>query len=71
MSPEIITSPRRPLSRREAAAYLQCSYSTLAKWALTPGKGPKFYRTAPHSGLVWYRVEDLDAFVESRAVRPS
>ena len=57
------------MSRRQAAEFLGVKISTLAKWATVPGKGPRYSRSATHRGHVWYRVEDLERFVESRAVR--
>jgi hypothetical protein len=60
--------PLRPMTRREAAEFLSCSEQTLANWARVPGRGPRFSRSADHGGKVWYRVADLVAYLESRAV---
>jgi hypothetical protein len=68
MSPATATTIRPPLSRREAAEFLGVACSTLAKWATVPGKGPRYSRSATRRGHVWYRVEDLERFVESRTV---
>lgn len=63
-----ISQPTRPLTRNEAAEFLQIAPETLAKWATIPGKGPRYYRSAPRRGRVWYRLEDLEQFVSSRSV---
>ena len=65
------TDPRPPLSRDEAAKFLGVSPETLAKWAAIPGKGPRYYRSGPFRGRCWYRLEDLERYVESRAVSNS
>jgi hypothetical protein len=67
-STAIISEPRRPLTRRQAAEFLNVAPATLAKWAAIPGKGPRYYRSAPRRGRVWYRLEDLETYVSSRAV---
>lgn len=68
MTPATAPDIRPPLSRRQAAAFLNIHPETLARWSATPGKGPRYYRSGPSRGRVWYRVEDLERFIESRAV---
>jgi hypothetical protein len=68
-TPALPATLRPPLDRKAAAAYLSVSVATLAKWAGQPGKGPRYSRSSDRRGCVWYRVEDLDEFVERRAVR--
>ena len=63
------TAPRPPLTRREAAEFLRIKPSTLAKWAQTPGKGPRYSRSADHRGCVWYSLDELEVFLERRSVR--
>lgn len=55
----------RPMSREEAAAYLGTSANTLAGWAARR-IGPRYSRSGSRRGKVWYRVADLDAWLESR-----
>jgi hypothetical protein len=55
----------RPLSRDEAAAYLGTTVNTLAGWAARR-IGPRYSRSGSRRGKVWYRVCDLDAWLESR-----
>jgi len=62
-------APRPPLTRREAAEFLRVKTSTLAKWAQTPGKGPRYSRSADRRGCVWYSLEALEEFLERRSVR--
>jgi len=59
----------RPMSRDEAAAYLGLSRVTLACWAARR-TGPAYCRSGSKRGRVWYRACDLDAWMESRQVRP-
>jgi len=56
------------MKRAVAAEYLQRSTSTLARWACEGG-GPKFIKIgkAKASG-VYYRKEDLDAWLEANVV---
>lgn len=68
MSPATSADIRPPLSRRQAAAFLGLKAATLAKWATVPGKGPRYSRSANQRGHVWYRVEDLERYLEQRAV---
>ncbi len=53
---------RKLLNRAEAALYLNCKESTLAKGAHY-GTGPKMVRVGR---LVRYRIEDLDQWIEGR-----
>ncbi|HEY8008760.1 MAG TPA: helix-turn-helix domain-containing protein [Methylocella sp.] len=50
------------LSRRQAAAYLNISVATLARWA-SRGTGPAYFKLA---GLTRYLRSDLDAFLVER-----
>lgn len=50
------------LSRRQAAAYLNISVATLARWA-SRGTGPAHFKLA---GLTRYLRSDLDAFLAER-----
>lgn len=53
------------LNADRAAAYLDVSPDTLARWRAI-GKGPKFAKYSPaRQGLVHYRIADLDRFIES------
>lgn len=54
------------LNRNEAAERLGLSARTLAEWACIR-KGPPFLKLG---GRVRYRVEDLDAWLETCVVRP-
>ncbi|MCO6413528.1 MAG: helix-turn-helix domain-containing protein [Thiogranum sp.] len=56
--------PTDRLDRREAAEYLGVSPNTLTCWA-SEKKGPPFYKPGKRC---LYKVEDLDAFLESRRV---
>lgn len=72
MSPATATAIRPPLSRRQAAEFLGVSAATLAKWAAArPRKGPRYSRSSDHRGHVWYRVEDLEQYLDRRTVEPS
>jgi excisionase family DNA binding protein len=51
-----------PLTRKEAADYLNIKKGTLEVWAVT-GKGPQFMKLGR---AVRYRKIDLDAYMESR-----
>jgi predicted site-specific integrase-resolvase len=51
----------------DAAKYLGVAMQTMNRWRST-GAGPKFYRSGGRTGI-FYLVEDLDAFIESRAGR--
>ncbi len=52
------------LSRREAAAYISLAPATLARWAMTPGRAPKFTKLGTgKSSRVVYAIADLDAFL--------
>ena len=68
MHVEMIAPPHdQPLTRDQAARYLGVSRSTLSSWAARK-VGPRYSRSGRVRGRVWYRVRDLDAFVESRHV---
>jgi predicted DNA-binding transcriptional regulator AlpA len=48
----------------EAADYLKLTVQTLARWRMArPGKGPRYYKLG--WGLVRYRREDLEAWVQA------
>mgnify|MGYP003115941869 CR=1 FL=1 len=55
------------LSRAEAAAYLQVSASSLARWASNK-RGPSYYRLGRETR---YYVSDLESFRASRRVVPA
>jgi hypothetical protein len=58
------------LDTREAAEYLRRSPITLAEWRQAK-RGPPYIRVGGNpTGAVLYRVEDLDAWIESQTVRP-
>lgn len=57
-TPEIIVLPDGRMDRQNAARYLGLASRTLAQWA-SRGTGPKFIKR----GRVWYRREDLDAWI--------
>lgn len=59
----------RIYSRREAAAILGVTPTTLAHWAMQ-GRGPAYSRSGPHRGRVWYRPADLDRWLQSRSIEP-
>jgi hypothetical protein len=68
MHVELIAPPHdQPLSRDEAARYLGVSRATMSCWA-TRRTGPRYSRSGKVRGRVWYRVRDLDAFIEARHV---
>lgn len=68
MHVELIAPPHdQPLTRDQAARYLGVSRNTMSSWA-TRGTGPRYSRSGKVRGRVWYRVRDLDAFIESRHV---
>jgi excisionase family DNA binding protein len=64
MSPALATAA---LTRKQAAEYLGLSPVTLARWAIER-KGPRYSRSGEHRGRCWYRIEDLDQWLESRRV---
>jgi excisionase family DNA binding protein len=53
------------LTPREAAEYLHCSITTLAKLRMTGKSGPRFVRLGR---AVRYRRADLDAWMNTSAV---
>lgn len=53
------------LNREDAAAYLGCQPSTLAKWAARK-TGPTYYRRGRRTG---YLIEDLDAWRDAHQLR--
>jgi predicted DNA-binding transcriptional regulator AlpA len=57
---------QRRLRTPEAAAYVGLSSSTLEKLRLT-GKGPIYHKAGPK--IVVYRLEDLDAWLNSHRHR--
>ena len=57
------------LNTAEAAKYLTISPDTLRLWRSRRGQGgPRFIKLHPR--CVRYRIDDLEFFLESRAVRP-
>ena len=55
---DVIVHPNGCLNRSNAAKYLGIATGTLSRWACE-GKGPKYIKR----GRVWYRKEDLDAWL--------
>lgn len=53
------------LTRREAAAYLRVSPSTLAVWSCTKRYNLPYVKVGR---LVQYQLSDLDQFISSRTV---
>lgn len=53
------------LNAAEAAAYLRSSTSTLAKYRMTPGRGPAYILQSARKVL--YRRTDLDAWLNERS----
>jgi len=62
----VLHLPGRCLSADEAAQYLNLSRQTLDNWR-PAGKGPPYCRL---EGRVVYRLNDLDAWLESRREEP-
>lgn len=54
------------LTTPEAATYMRLKPQTLAKWR-SHGKGPAFVQLG---GKVFYRVAELDAYVEAGIITP-
>jgi len=54
------------LTERQAAAWLRHSLPTIRRWRRV-GNGPKFVR---FGRLIFYRLEDLDAFLVSHLSGP-
>lgn len=61
----VYVSPADLLTRREAAAYLDVSESTLAKWACAKRYALPYIKVGR---LVRYRKADLDAFLANSRV---
>lgn len=57
------------LSREQLARELQLSVATLAGWAKR-GRGPRFSRSGPVRGRVWYSRHDVQAWLAERRVVP-
>lgn len=55
------------LNRKAAAQYLGYSPQTLANWAAT-GRGPKYMRDGSRGSSTFYRLEDLDAWIDAQEV---
>lgn len=51
------------LTTEEAASYLRCSESQLAKWRAA-GDGPRYLQPGGAGTRVLYRREDLDTWLE-------
>jgi predicted DNA-binding transcriptional regulator AlpA len=58
----IIFDPRGRLWASEAAAYMDLSRSTLAKWR-TSGEGPPYHRCGRR--LIYYYKSEIDAWLVS------
>lgn len=54
----VVIHPNGCMDRKNAGVYIGRSAGTLARWA-TEGTGPKYIKR----GRVWYRKEDLDAWL--------
>lgn len=54
------------LDTAEAAVYLRLATQTLAKWR-SLGRGPSFVRLG---GSVFYRLSELDQFIEAGVTAP-
>lgn len=67
---QTIDNATENLRRRQAAAFLNVSESTMAHWAWL-GTGPRFSRTGDKRGVVTYRVADLRDWLERRSVHAS
>lgn len=57
----------KKLNRTEAAERLGVSTETLRRWEIE-GKGPRLYRLS--SKILFYVIEDLDAWMESKCIEP-
>lgn len=62
-----MTSNKTFLSTPQAAHHLGYSSSTLEHWR-SAGKGPDFVRMSPRK--IYYRISDLDNWIESRVIAP-
>ena len=51
------------LSGSDAALYLGLATQTLANWR-NLGRGPKYMRQGRLHGRIYYRISDLDAWIE-------
>jgi hypothetical protein len=65
-TPTIVMTPDGRMDRKNAATYVGLSVKTLAMKACD-GSGPKFIKR----GRVWYRIEDLDDWVNSNGAASS
>lgn len=54
------------LTTQEAAQYLRLSSKTLSRWKAA-GTGPVYY---PIGGRVYYKIADLDDWIEAQAQTP-
>jgi hypothetical protein len=61
----VVAESSKPLSRREAAEFLNCSVGTLHRWAWRR-TGPRYSRSGDVRGRVWYQLADLQEWLESR-----
>jgi hypothetical protein len=59
-TPDVVSGP---LTRREAARFLQLHPVTLAKWAQA-GRGPRYVRTGERKGRTLYELDDLLEWLE-------
>ncbi|MCV7492324.1 helix-turn-helix domain-containing protein [Micrococcus luteus] len=65
-SPSPATAAQAPnLTSPEAAAWLAISPQTLRNWR-AQGRGPAFRRSGRPGARVYYRLSDLEAWVESQ-----
>jgi hypothetical protein len=64
---ELSAPASKPMSRRQAAEYLNLSVRTLNQWACRK-VGPAFSRSGSVRGRVWYTREALDRWLASRQV---
>ena len=63
------TAEARVYSRREAAAILGITPTTLSRWA-AQGRGPIYSRSGPRRGRVWYRGPEIERWLQSRSIEP-
>ena len=63
------TTEARVYSRREAAAMLGITPTTLSLWA-AQGRGPVYSRSGDRRGRVWYCGPEIERWLQSRSIEP-
>lgn len=63
------TAEARVYSRREAAAILGITPTTLSRWA-AQGRGPIYSRSGDCRGRVWYRGPEIERWLQARSIEP-